>query len=80
MSAAEILQQIRGLNPVERRELVQRVWHEYREELKDWDEELTPERVVELEKRAEDLRRHPETGIPWAQVRSGLKDRLKEGG
>jgi hypothetical protein len=37
--------------------------------------ELTPEQIVEFEKRAEQLRRHPEKGMTWERVRAELKTR-----
>ena len=43
----------------------------------DFDDELTPEQMAELERRAEELRQHPERGIPWETVQTELHGRLK---
>jgi putative addiction module component (TIGR02574 family) len=78
MSAAEILEQIRSLNPLERREVVEQVWCEFGDDL-EYSDDLTPARVAELESRAEQLRRHPERGIPLETVHKELKGRLEKG-
>lgn len=46
------------------------------EEILEHDE-LTPEQILKLEGRADRLRRHPENGIPWEQVRAELKNQLE---
>jgi putative addiction module component (TIGR02574 family) len=73
MSAADILDQIRKLPETERRELVKRIENEFA----DFDDELTPEQIAELERRAEEMRQHPERGVPWERVQAELRDRLK---
>jgi putative addiction module component (TIGR02574 family) len=73
MSAVEILEQIRRLPPEERHEVVEKVW----EEFGDFDDELTPEQIAELERRAAEARAHPESGIPWETVRAELFERYK---
>ena len=65
MSAIEILEQIRRLPEPERRELVENIGLEFG----DFEDELTPEQLAELERRAEDALRHPGRGIPWEQLR-----------
>jgi len=70
MSATEVLQQIRKLPIEERREVFERLRDEF-------DDELTPAQIAELERRGEQLRRNPESGIPWEKVRAELKDRIK---
>jgi putative addiction module component (TIGR02574 family) len=72
MSAAEILEELRRMPEAERRELVETIESEFG----DLDGELTPEQIAELERRAEELRQHPERGIPWETVRDELLDRL----
>jgi putative addiction module component (TIGR02574 family) len=69
MSAAQVLEQIEKLPFEEQREVF--------EHLRDkFDEELTPEQVAELERRAEELRKNPEAGIPWEQVRDEARKRF----
>ena len=71
MSASEILEQIHRLPLAEQYEIAEKVREEY------FDDELTPEQNAELERRAEELRQHPERGIPWATVQAELHERLK---
>jgi putative addiction module component (TIGR02574 family) len=73
MGASEILEQIRRLPEADRRELVEAIEVEFG----DFDDELTPGQIAELERRAEDLRKHPELGIPWEVVKEELQERLK---
>lgn len=72
MTAGEILERIRNMPENERRELVQQILDEFTE----YDDELTPEQIAELERRAEEFRKNPQSGIPWEQVQAELKDRL----
>ena len=71
MSASEILEQIHRLPLAEQYEIAEKVREEY------FDDELTPEQNAELERRAEELRQHPERGIPWETVQAELHERLK---
>jgi putative addiction module component (TIGR02574 family) len=73
MSATEILEQIRNLPEAEQHELVENI----KEEFAEFDDELTPEQIAEFERRGEELRRNPQSGIPWEQVRAELKERIK---
>jgi putative addiction module component (TIGR02574 family) len=73
MSRAEILDELRRMPETERRELVETIDREFG----GFDEDLTPEQIAELERRAEELRQHPERGIPWETVQAELNDRLK---
>lgn len=72
MTALEILEGIRNMPENERRELVQQILDEFTE----WEDELTPEQIAELERRAEELRMNPQSGIPWEQVKAELKEQL----
>jgi putative addiction module component (TIGR02574 family) len=72
MTADEILERIRNLPKNERRELVQQILDEFTE----YDDELTPEQIAELERRAEELRRNPHSGIPAEQVFAKVEERL----
>lgn len=67
MSAIEILLQIRQLPPQEQRE----VFEQLRDDFDDNDE-LAPEQIAELERRAAEARAHPERGIPWETIRAEM--------
>lgn len=73
MSVVEIIEKIRALPPEERREVVERIGNEFPE----FDDGLSPEQIAELERRAAELRKNPEAGIPWETVRAELHARLK---
>ena len=73
MSRTEILEELRRMPESERRELVETIELEFG----GADDELTPEQIAELERRADELRKNPDTGIPWEQVRAEAKQRLK---
>ena len=73
MSRTEILEELRRMPESERRELVETIDLEFG----DFNDDLTPEQKAELERRADELRKNPETGIPWEQVRAEAKQRLK---
>jgi putative addiction module component (TIGR02574 family) len=70
VSATEILEALRRMPPAQRRELVDQIEVEFAGE-------LTAEQVVKLERRAEELRKNPKSGIPWEQVRAEARQRLK---
>ncbi len=65
MSKAEILEELRRMPEAERRELVETIESEFG----DFNDELTPEQVAELDRRAEDALKNPGRGIPWEQLR-----------
>ncbi len=70
MSAAQVLEQVNKLPVEEQREVF--------EQLRDkFDDEPTPEQLAEFDRRAEELRQHPERGIPWETVQAELHERLK---
>jgi putative addiction module component (TIGR02574 family) len=71
MSASEIMEQIHRLPLVEQYEIAERIREEYFE-----DDELTPEQVTELERRAEDALNHPGRGTPIEEVSAEIKKRL----
>ena len=77
MSATELFKQAKALPIEDRVELTRQLCDNLADEGYDVDAAPTPEQLAELEERAERLRRHPEQGIPWEQVRAELKDRLK---
>jgi putative addiction module component (TIGR02574 family) len=74
MSATEILEELRRMPEAERRELVEEIGLEFG----SFNDEPTPEQIAEFERRGEELRRNPASGIPWEQVRAELKDRIKD--
>ncbi|HEY2081901.1 MAG TPA: addiction module protein [Verrucomicrobiae bacterium] len=69
MSATEFVEQFRKLPPEEQREVFEQIREEF-------DDELTPEQIAELERRAEEFRKNPQTGIPWEQVRDEARKRF----
>lgn len=70
MSATEVVEQFRKLPREEQREVFEKLRDEF-------GEEPTREQLEEFERRGERLRKNPESGIPWEQVRAELKDRIK---
>jgi putative addiction module component (TIGR02574 family) len=72
MSATDILEQIRQLPAKEREEIVERLLVEFG----DADDELTPEQIAELDRRAEDALRNPGRGTPVEEVSDDIKRRL----
>ncbi len=75
MSATEILEQIRRLPPEEQHEIAEKI----REELGELDDELTPEQVAELDRRAEDALKNPGRGTPIEEVSAEIRKRLLAG-
>jgi putative addiction module component (TIGR02574 family) len=69
MTVAEVMEEFRKLPREEQREVFQVLRAKFAEE-------PSPEQIAEFERRAEQLRRKPETGIPWERVRAELKERL----
>ena len=70
MSVAEVVNEFRKLPREEQLEVFEVLRARFASE-------PSPEQLAEFERRAEQLRRHPETGIPWEQVRAELKERLE---
>jgi putative addiction module component (TIGR02574 family) len=62
MNATEVVEQFHKLPLVEQRE----VFEQLRDEFED---ELSPEQVAELDRRAEDALKNPGRGTPWEQLR-----------
>lgn len=69
MSAAQVLEQVDKLPFEEQREVFERLRDRF-------DDELTPEQIAELERRAEEFRKNPQDGIPWEQVRDEARKRF----
>ena len=70
MSVTEVVNEFRKLPREEQLE----VFEVLRERFAN---EPSPEQIAEFERRAEQLRRNPESGIPWERVRAELKERLE---
>ena len=68
MSATEVVEQFRKLPIAEQHEAFERI----REVVCDFDDELTPEQIAELERRAAEARAHPERGVPWETLRAEI--------
>jgi putative addiction module component (TIGR02574 family) len=68
-SQAQVLEQLDQLPFEEQREVF--------EQLRDrFDDELTPEQIAELERRAEDALKHPGRGTPVEEVSAEIRKRL----
>ena len=73
MSATEILEQIRRLPEAESRELVERIEDEFMAP----KGELTPEQIIELERRATEALAHPETCRPMEDVFAEIEKKYR---
>jgi len=72
MSATEILEEMRRMPESERRKLVEHIENEFGE----FDDELTPEQIAELDRRAEDALKNPGRGTPAEEVFAEIRERL----
>ncbi|HZF01312.1 MAG TPA: addiction module protein [Methylomirabilota bacterium] len=73
MSATEILEQIEQLPPDEQHEVAEKVFEKYG----GFDDELTPEQIAELERRAAEARAHPERCRPLEDVMVDIEKRYR---
>jgi putative addiction module component (TIGR02574 family) len=73
MSAAQVLEQIDKLPFEEQRE----VFEQLRDKFDEFDNELTPEQIAELDRRAEDALKHPGRGKAVDQVFAEIEERLR---
>lgn len=69
MSAAQVLEQIDKLPFEEQREVFESLRGKF-------DDELTPEQIAELDRRAEDALTHPGRGTPIEEVSAEIRKRL----
>ena len=70
MSATQVMEQVEKLPFEEQRTVF--------EKLRDkFDDELTPEQIAELERRAEDALKYPGRGKPVDQVFAEIEERLR---
>jgi len=72
MSRAEILEELRRMPEAERRELVETIDLEFG----DFNDELSPGKKAELNRRAEEFRKNPHDSIPFEQVREEARKRF----
>ena len=73
MSKAEILQEMPKLTKEERQEIRLELAELDPNEWLDEDDPLTEAEKALLEKRLEDMERHREKSIPWAERKHGLR-------
>jgi putative addiction module component, TIGR02574 family len=73
MSAIELFKAAKALPVEERIELTRMLRDDI--EGNGYDLDLKPEEIVELERRAEEFRKNPNSGIPWEQVRDEVRAR-----
>jgi uncharacterized protein with von Willebrand factor type A (vWA) domain len=73
MSATEILEQIEQLPLDEQYKVAEKVWEKYG----DFDDELTPEQIAELDRRAERALAHPELCRPLDDVVADIEKRFR---
>jgi hypothetical protein len=72
MSATEILEEMRRMPEAERRELVEAIELEFG----DFGDELSPEHIAELDRRAQVALRHPGCGTPVEEISAEIRTRL----
>lgn len=76
MSAAQVLEQIEKLPLEEQRD----VFEQLRERFDDFNDELTPEQIAELDRRAERALAHPERCRPLDEVVADIEQRFRAKG
>ena len=69
MSATQVLEQVNRLPFEEQREVFEHLREKF-------DDQLTPEQIAELDRRAEEFRKNPHDGIPFEQVREEARKRF----
>jgi putative addiction module component (TIGR02574 family) len=73
VSAAQVLEQIDKLPFAEQREVFEQLCVKFDES----DDDLTPEQVAELDRRAEDALAHPERCRPLDEVVADIEQRFR---
>ena len=74
MSATEVVEQFRKLPFEEQHEAFKKI----REVVDDFADELTPEQIAELDRRAEDALKNPGRGTPWEELRDEMLLKYKK--
>ncbi len=74
MSVADLLKAAKALPLEERIDLTQQLRDDIEEN--GYDLDLTDEQIVELQRRAEEFRKNPQSVIPWEQVRDEVRQRF----
>ncbi len=74
MSKAEILQQLPKLNPIELREIRERIWQLEEEELVSGRAHPSDEEKALLDRESEDFARDPASGSSWEEVKGRLNN------
>jgi hypothetical protein len=74
MSATEVVEQFRKLPFEEQHEAFEKI----REVVDDFDDELTPEQIAELDRRAEDALKNPGRGTRWEELRDEMLLKYKK--
>lgn len=75
MSATEILKAAKALPLDQRIELAQELWEDITEN--GYELDLTPEQVIELDRRAEEALKHPERCRPLEEVVADIEKRFR---
>ena len=73
VSKAEILEQLPKLNPIELREIRERIWQLEEDELLSGRAQPSDEEKALLDREFEDFERDPASGSSWQEVKSRLK-------
>jgi putative addiction module component (TIGR02574 family) len=74
MSATEVVEQFRKLPFEEQHEAFEKI----REVVDDFADELAPEQIAELDRRAEDALKNPGRGTPWEELRDEMLLKYKK--
>jgi putative addiction module component (TIGR02574 family) len=77
MTVSEIIEQIRPLPAKEKQQVLESLWNEFQDELETYDPDLSPEQIVELDRRAERALAHPERCRPLDDVVADIEKRFR---